>query len=350
MAARIVNSGDKFNRLIAVRFHSKSERGVASWLFRCDCGTEKVMRTDRVCGGYSKSCGCQVGGSLDLTGQKFDRLTVTGHVKGTTRPRKCYVTCTCGTSKTVSVTSLRAGKAKSCGCLARERSPGAKPIDVKGQRFGSLIAETVTHDNGRRKWVCVCDCGGSRTVAAADLRAGSVISCGCLPRLRVPLAGQRFGKLLVVQDKGKIDPSGGWLRECLCDCGNTCFQSQSRLVNYHVRCCGCSGSRMSRPAIFYVIATKRFVGYGVTSNVTIRGRDHVRNLATANLNVKVAMAAKFDTLKEAYDYETTVRRHFRPSRAARDIPGFKRESVASSRLDELLTFNSKLRFRPVSLT
>lgn len=56
--------------------------------------------------------------------------------------------------------------------------------DLVGQRFGRLV---VTHDAGRNAkqnimWGCTCDCGGSATAPAYDLRAGKVRSCGCLSR------------------------------------------------------------------------------------------------------------------------------------------------------------------------
>jgi hypothetical protein len=49
--------GDKFNRLTAIRFFEKRSR-IAHWLFRCDCGTERVMSGPHVKGGFTVSCGC----------------------------------------------------------------------------------------------------------------------------------------------------------------------------------------------------------------------------------------------------------------------------------------------------
>lgn len=50
-------------------------------------------------------------------------------------------------------------------------------IDIRGQRFGRLIAKEYI---GGHKWRCVCDCGCISYVRASSLRRGSTKSCGCL--------------------------------------------------------------------------------------------------------------------------------------------------------------------------
>ena len=55
-------------------------------------------------------------------------------------------------------------------------------LDLRGHRFGRLTAEAavVGSRRGRRKWVCVCDCGTRVTVRTCELRNGNTRSCGCL--------------------------------------------------------------------------------------------------------------------------------------------------------------------------
>lgn len=59
----------------------------------------------------------------DLTGQKFGRWTVLNY-DHTDRSRSAYwmCKCECGNTKVVKSASLRAGRSKSCGCLHREIS------------------------------------------------------------------------------------------------------------------------------------------------------------------------------------------------------------------------------------
>lgn len=53
--------------------------------------------------------------------------------------------------------------------------------DLTGQRFGRLV---VLEEAGRRNrhpvWRCRCDCGGEHITAGVSLRAGLTKSCGCL--------------------------------------------------------------------------------------------------------------------------------------------------------------------------
>lgn len=57
-----------------------------------------------------------------------------------------------------------------------------KFIDLTGQRFGRLTvierAENAT--NGRVQWKCVCDCGNQVVCRAYNLQNGHTRSCGCL--------------------------------------------------------------------------------------------------------------------------------------------------------------------------
>ena len=57
-----------------------------------------------------------------------------------------------------------------------------RALDLSGQRFGRLVA--VSKMDGR--WLCRCDCGGTKRAVTGHLREGATRSCGCitLERLR----------------------------------------------------------------------------------------------------------------------------------------------------------------------
>lgn len=56
-------------------------------------------------------------------------------------------------------------------------------IDLTERRFGRLVAKSVVDRNGMRCWLCVCDCGGTKTLRTARLTGGRpTLSCGCLQR------------------------------------------------------------------------------------------------------------------------------------------------------------------------
>lgn len=58
-------------------------------------------------------------------------------------------------------------------------------IDLSGQKFGRLsVLEHVKSQKGQTYWRCRCDCGKIRIVQSYHLRVGHTKSCGCLSRER----------------------------------------------------------------------------------------------------------------------------------------------------------------------
>lgn len=56
-------------------------------------------------------------------------------------------------------------------------------IDLTGQKFGRLtVISRNGSAGGKRKWLCECDCGNTTTVTTTDLRSGHTTSCGCFHR------------------------------------------------------------------------------------------------------------------------------------------------------------------------
>jgi hypothetical protein len=52
-------------------------------------------------------------------------------------------------------------------------------LDLTNQKFGML---TVQCPVGRRRYLCLCDCGQLAVVCSSNLRSGNTRSCGCLSR------------------------------------------------------------------------------------------------------------------------------------------------------------------------
>lgn len=69
-----------------------------------------------------------------------------------------------------------------------------KRIDLTGQRFGRLtvIERDGTDKNGKNvMWLCVCDCGGTTRSTTSHLRSGHAQSCGCLFKERLIQSGKK---------------------------------------------------------------------------------------------------------------------------------------------------------------
>ena len=171
--------------------------------------------------------------------QKFGMLTVLQEEKNEKGYRACLCRCGCGNIKTVYKSNLVSGRTKSCGCL--EKANREKYSDLRGKRFGRLVAVAPTDQriDGNVVWPCRCDCGGIAFVAGRNLVRGDTKSCGCYLKEKQNIAGQRFGRLTALyQDEAqKKNRPRKWV--CRCDCGGLCKVAISNLRNGHTQSCGC---------------------------------------------------------------------------------------------------------------
>ena len=124
-----------------------------------------------------------MGRLIDLTGQKFNRLTVLEKDTAKKSKNACWICqCECGNIVSVQGVHLRNGHTKSCGCLQREKSSEYSLIDLTGQKFGCLTV--LKRDNLRigteAYWICQCDCGNIISTRGSNLRSGLTQSCGCI--------------------------------------------------------------------------------------------------------------------------------------------------------------------------
>ena len=56
-----------------------------------------------------------------------------------------------------------------------------RSIDLTGQKFGRLTVIRFDHSqNGKKYYLCQCDCGNLKTVSSHSLKSGNTKSCGCL--------------------------------------------------------------------------------------------------------------------------------------------------------------------------
>lgn len=55
---RIDRTGQRFGRLVVLKYTGKIGRSLAKWLCRCDCGKTPVVLGEYLRSGHTKSCGC----------------------------------------------------------------------------------------------------------------------------------------------------------------------------------------------------------------------------------------------------------------------------------------------------
>ena len=209
MAKAIDLTGQKFNYLTVlerdyeIQKEHPNERQ-AWWKCYCDaCKQTKSLRASII--KKAQTCGCKTGleinkgkipfaaieaakeiNKIDLTGQKFTRLTVleeadeqhqvyyNGKHKVTW---KCQ--CDCGNICYVTTENLRRGDTPSCGCITKENRQ-AQLKDLSGQRFGHLtVLKWLGTINRNSKYLVKCDCGKEYEIYAQNLTQGNTLSCGC---------------------------------------------------------------------------------------------------------------------------------------------------------------------------
>ena len=113
---------------------------------------------------------------IDLTGDKYGRLTVLERAANKGKKTAWLCQCDCGNQVVVTSTHLRSGHTSSCGCWLKEISRDRFFKDITNETFGKL---TALQYMGDAKWLCVCECGTQIEVRGADLRNGHTQSCGC---------------------------------------------------------------------------------------------------------------------------------------------------------------------------
>lgn len=135
--------------------------------------------------------------------------------------------------------------------------PNHNFIDETGKQYGELtvLYRAENTKNGRAMWHCRCSCGNEIDVLGKSLRNGNTKSCGCYQRRRAAesnmkragsLVGQKFGKLLVLEESGFLTHPNGKrsrLYKCLCDCGNYCEVQHQYLAFGDTTSCGCIRSK-----------------------------------------------------------------------------------------------------------
>lgn len=102
-------TGQKYHRLTAIEYV-----GGDQWIFRCDCGTQKVAKYKDVRLGRTKSCGClQAENRMKYhAGQRFGSVVLINHVgNGYWKLR-----CDCGKEFVSRVYPYKIGKNRTCGC------------------------------------------------------------------------------------------------------------------------------------------------------------------------------------------------------------------------------------------
>lgn len=163
----------------------------------------------------------------DYVGKKFGKLTVLNTDK--INGRKVFVCkCDCGKITKPYAYNVLRGKTKSCGC-------GMRPVkNIIGKKFYDLVvvSETDERECGLIKWRCKClKCGREILATKKQLDRGYVKDCG--NHLYDDLIGKTIGDLKIIRFDNKKEKY-----ECKCSCGETTYVERGNLLSRHTLSCG----------------------------------------------------------------------------------------------------------------
>jgi hypothetical protein len=179
----------------------------------------------------------------NLIGNKYGLLTV----KSETNQRKYNSVlweceCECGNICYVTSIDLEHDRVNSCGCLTHK----SRYENLTGQRFGRLVVvEECGISNKRNQvWKCRCDCGNEIKTEAYRLKNGTTKSCGCLQKDKAKemceeRASDLTGKQYGLLTVIKKMSNNMWLCRCSCEEQNEIEVNGRYLLNGHVSSCGC---------------------------------------------------------------------------------------------------------------
>lgn len=190
---------------------------------------------------------------IDLTGMKFNSLTVLGYIE----TKKCgghlyAVRCDCGNEFTTRSQWLLHDKVKTCPSCRHK----LKIKSLLGMKFGKLtVIEQIHEPYAYMKYKCRCDCGNEKVIMGAHLSDGSTTSCGCSRYVKSSklftksLVGKTFG-ILYVKERIENGVARRPRYRCVCKCGNECDVVGNELRNMKQRSCGKCGL-LSSETVFY---------------------------------------------------------------------------------------------------
>lgn len=160
------------NGVRAVKWNCKCDCGTALKVKSADLRTGKITSCgcDKIDDLISKSVGKRYG---KLTCLEYSHIE---HGNG----YFFKFQCDCGNIKDFNLSRVRNGYIKSCGCLRKENSRKAVFKDLTGKKFNHLtVVEYIGQRKGRTMWRCQCDCGNEIEVDSSSLKSGNTTACGC---------------------------------------------------------------------------------------------------------------------------------------------------------------------------
>ena len=183
--------------------------------------------------------------------------------------------------------------------------------DRTGLRYGRLLVLERSFPNNKFNhvmWKCQCDCGNVTITSGNNLENGSTKSCGCLSTdtrralghsHKIDLTGKRFGKLVVLEDTGRVERVGsnkaGYVHfyKCQCDCGNTVIVRGGNLTSGNSMSCGCLKASHGEYLINQILLNNN-IEFVKEFSIKINSSNFRFDFFVTDSNSKIKYAIEFD--------------------------------------------------------
>lgn len=150
------------------------------WKCRCKCGNEIIKEGRSLRKGMALNCG-----ECSEIGKTYGYLTVLSFEKTEGGEKIWRCKCTqCNNEILKTTNELHRGiNILSCGCIGAWNR-----IDMTGWVMAEhgvpysllTVIKAMPSEKNKSKWLCRCSCGNEFTTGGVEIRAGKVISCGCI--------------------------------------------------------------------------------------------------------------------------------------------------------------------------
>jgi hypothetical protein len=218
------------------KVENERQNGKVLWECECKCGTKRNITTGNLNSLVSKSCGCyqkEVNlkriASLNLIGQKFDRLLVIEltNKKGRRRQRHWKCLCDCGNETIVTTTCLirKKWRIRSCGCLQREMAVKTGLSKFMGHGVSAFNILVSSYKKGAKKRNLIYN--------LSDEQFKSIVKqnchyCGIEPKQIYE--GHRKGAGFIYNGIDRLNNDQGYFMENCVPCCKICNHAKTNLT------------------------------------------------------------------------------------------------------------------------
>ena len=227
-------TGQRFGKLTVLE-PAENIGSRTAWLCRCDCGTDITVTTRQLRAGLRTSCGCDKP-DHDGTPGASGRASLT-YIDGTcvemirTRPIRC--------NNTSGVTGVE-WMAKKQRWRASIYFKGKRRYLGSYENFEDAVkARKKAEENVFEPFLAACD-GEISYDELKDIEEACPPIARDYSEQRLDLTGQRFGMLTALEPAEDIGSMTAW--KCRCDCGKETVVMTGHLRDGHTTSCGCKPS------------------------------------------------------------------------------------------------------------